>query len=391
MNDMKFTNNDMVECPKCGTVYNVRRNHHKCPNCGHRDTHYGVMDLIIPFIVIFVVLDILFGISHYVNPVYLLMIINVIIFIKNRNNETFISDYGNSYLETFVHKQYYRLFTAGFIHVDVMHILFNMISLFNIGDVIYQLVGFYYFLAIYFASLVFGNALSSIFHHIKRDDYTVSVGASGAICGLLGFYLFVIFKLSLSPSDFLSYAYSALLPIIITAFNPRVDSLGHLGGLLVGFITGFVIINIIFQAPSYNESEDQVATSEITNETVYEFVFTDKYKNQFDDIYTVKYEDFNEALNEYVTEIENKIITNNNVASIKSDYDEKIEYYEVKNSSNIPYVMNKEEIAIYLRTGKKPYGISLNTNPIVVISKATIKDDNGKTNEVTYIDGVVSN
>ena len=72
-----------------------------------------------------------------------------------------------------------RMFSSGFLHVDVTHLLFNMFTLYFFADAVISKLGNFNFIIIYLASLIFGNLLSLYFH---KDEYWYSaVGASGAV------------------------------------------------------------------------------------------------------------------------------------------------------------------------------------------------------------------
>src|ERR1700761_2625116 len=84
--------------------------------------------------------------------------------------------------------QYYRFVTCGFIHADIMHLAFNMFTLFFFGKALENyymgVLGLqhYYFLILYFTALIVANIPT----YLKRkDDYNYrSLGASGAVCAV---------------------------------------------------------------------------------------------------------------------------------------------------------------------------------------------------------------
>ncbi|MDQ7039883.1 MAG: rhomboid family intramembrane serine protease [Rhodothermus sp.] len=89
-------------------------------------------------------------------------------------------------------REYYRMITAGFVHVGWAHLAFNMITLFFFGRPMEVLLGPVRFLLIYFGAELAGHGLS-LWLHRHRPTYA-AVGASGAISGLLfGYCLFFPF------------------------------------------------------------------------------------------------------------------------------------------------------------------------------------------------------
>jgi len=92
--------------------------------------------------------------------------------------------------------QYYRFVTCGFIHADIMHLAFNMFTLYFFGKALelYYMgdLGLepYYYVILYFAALIVANIPSYLKH---RDDYAYrSLGASGAVCAVL--FAFILLR-----------------------------------------------------------------------------------------------------------------------------------------------------------------------------------------------------
>ena len=129
--------------------------------------------------------------------------------------------------------EFWRLFSAMFLHSDWMHLLFNMMALFILGKDIERFFGKKKFLGIYFIAGLMGSAASYLFIP------NVSVGASGAIFGLMGANLF-LYKLNPLVYKRL-YGTDILLLIgvnlVIGFLRPNIDMAGHLGGLVGGFLT----------------------------------------------------------------------------------------------------------------------------------------------------------
>src|SRR5688500_5484668 len=93
---------------------------------------------------------------------------------RGLKDHSFFERYKFNIEKVLVFKEYYRILTAGFLHVSWPHLIFNMISLYAFSGTL----GPVQFLLIYFVSLVGGNLLS-IFIHRNHNDYS-SAGASGA-------------------------------------------------------------------------------------------------------------------------------------------------------------------------------------------------------------------
>jgi membrane associated rhomboid family serine protease len=126
--------------------------------------------------------------------------------------------------------QWYRLLTAGFLHVSVVHILFNMWALWVVGRPLEGMLGRVRFGALYAVSLLAGSAASYLF----GDPLGPSLGASGAIFGLFGGLLVVARRMHLNMSGLVAIVgINLALPILM----PSIDWHAHVGGLVAGAAT----------------------------------------------------------------------------------------------------------------------------------------------------------
>jgi membrane associated rhomboid family serine protease len=78
---------------------------------------------------------------------------------------------------------YAGLLTSGFVHADVGHMIFNLITFFSFGFKLEPVLGSVKFVVLYFSSLLIAN-LGTVFQH-RNDPNYASLGASGAILGVL--------------------------------------------------------------------------------------------------------------------------------------------------------------------------------------------------------------
>lgn len=76
-----------------------------------------------------------------------------------------------------------RMVSSGFLHADIGHLAFNMITLYFFAPIVAQSLGVFSFFIIYFASLICGSLLTMVFH--GNDNSYSAVGASGAVTGVL--------------------------------------------------------------------------------------------------------------------------------------------------------------------------------------------------------------
>ncbi|MFE2350675.1 rhomboid family intramembrane serine protease [Kitasatospora cineracea] len=127
--------------------------------------------------------------------------------------------------------EWYRLVSGMFVHAGVMHILMNMFSLWVLGPQLERVLGRWRFLALYLLSGVAGNA----FGYLLDGADMFSVGASGAIFGLLGATA-VLFRVNRVPMQ----PVIALLVVnlVLTFTLNNIDWRAHLGGLVAGVAIG---------------------------------------------------------------------------------------------------------------------------------------------------------
>jgi membrane associated rhomboid family serine protease len=142
---------------------------------------------------------------------------------------------GATFQAGFSDGAWWQLVTAAFTHVEIWHLAMNMFALFLFGPALEGIVGRARFLAVYLISAVAGSVMVVWFSY----DFTSTVGASGAIFGLLGALLVVARKARLNSQWLVQ---NLLLGVVITVVGWRYISWqGHLGGLLGGALAAAII------------------------------------------------------------------------------------------------------------------------------------------------------
>lgn len=160
------------------------------------------------------------------------------------NNQNIFEKYKFNVGAILRNKEYIRLLSAGFLHGDLMHLLFNMMTLYFFGPIVNQAFGDFGFLMIYFGSILLGNLFSLYLY--KNQSWYSAIGASGGVSGILfasiamipdlGIYFFFIpIPIPGYIFGFLYFAYS-----VYSMLNPRQhDNIGHaahLGGAFFGLV-----------------------------------------------------------------------------------------------------------------------------------------------------------
>lgn len=168
---------------------------------------------------------------------YLLILINVIAYVYTY----FIGD-SQSIIAAFAINgpairsgEYYRLITGMFLHGGIFHIIFNMYALYIIGSQLESFLGKIKYTIIYLLSGISGGLLSMLL----AGSNVFSIGASGAIFGLMGALLYFGLQYRVYLGNFVR---SQLVPLIVFnlilgAMSPGIDNYGHIGGLIGGILT----------------------------------------------------------------------------------------------------------------------------------------------------------
>ena len=135
--------------------------------------------------------------------------------------------------------QIWRLFTCAFLHVGFIHLIVNMYSLLVIGTQVETFIGKYKMLFIYLVSIITASLLSLVF----AENSIVSVGASGAIFGLMGALLYFGYHYRLYLSNAIRYQIVPiiLLNLLIGFSLSGIDNAAHIGGLIGGYLAAMAI------------------------------------------------------------------------------------------------------------------------------------------------------
>jgi rhomboid protease GluP len=161
--------------------------------------------------------------------------------------------FGATSADLILHGQWYRLFTATFVHVGLIHIATNMWCLWNLGLLGEPLLGPFGLVAVYLITGVAGNLLSLTFNVAWHDYHSVGAGASGAVFGIAGI-LIVLLSNKRLPIPLVelkrlrrSVIQFAVLNLVIglgTVFTNiiRIDNFAHVGGFLSGLALGVPLV-----------------------------------------------------------------------------------------------------------------------------------------------------
>ena len=170
--------------------------------------------------------------------VFLLMAVNGVHIMQPETQE--LLDWGANFKPLTMDGEWWRLITACFLHIGVLHLAINMYSLFSVGMLLENMLGRAQYLIAYLVCGLAGSAASLWWH-----EATVSAGASGAIFGMFGlFYAWVTTSHQISSAEKKAQLASAGTFIAFNLFlglSGRIDNAAHLGGLGAGIIIGLLV------------------------------------------------------------------------------------------------------------------------------------------------------
>ncbi|HTU36933.1 MAG TPA: rhomboid family intramembrane serine protease [Acidimicrobiales bacterium] len=177
------------------------------------------------------------GVVGSTNPtpiVLTIIAINVVVF--------FLEDFGNNFRvidrysmnPDLVHQQsqYYRAFTAMWLHANFLHILFNMVALLIVGPAVEVLLGKLRFVALYLIAGLGGSVGSYILG--PHNEY--GIGASGAIMGVLAAYVVIGLRRHLPIAPVVGL----IVVNLLIGFSGDIDWRAHLGGLATGAVLAWL-------------------------------------------------------------------------------------------------------------------------------------------------------
>ncbi len=167
----------------------------------------------------------------------------MLIFLGNTGSAVFMAQHGALYPELVIENgEWWRLITAMFLHFDPAHLVNNMLIFCCIGSRLEKVAGTVKMLITYFVSGILGNLLS-LYIMYRTGNFAVSAGASGAVYGMIGAFLWIVI---LHHGHLEGISIRGILLMLglslyygFTATN--IDNWGHLGGLVSGFFIMIIL------------------------------------------------------------------------------------------------------------------------------------------------------
>lgn len=169
-----------------------------------------------------------------------IIVANALISYKGFNDLSFFRKY-EFHVGSIRSGEQIRMLSSGFLHVDMMHLIFNMLTLWFFAPVVIQWLGTISFVLVYFGSLIFGSLLTMLFH---KNDYSYrAVGASGAVTGVLYSAILLqpdmmlgIFFVIPIPAYLFGILYLLYSIYGMRAKNDNIGHTAHFGGAIGGYL-----------------------------------------------------------------------------------------------------------------------------------------------------------
>lgn len=170
--------------------------------------------------------------------VALLLLVNSALFVAiHLSSSSALPNYGAKWLPAILSGDWYRLITAGYLHVQFFHILMNMMSLYNLGPIVEEIYGTRRMFTLYTAATIGGFFASALW-----APGTPSLGASAGIFGLLG----ALIAYGVHSQSFIAQhlrtqcMINAGIGLVMGWVLPMIDNAAHLGGLAGGFVIAYL-------------------------------------------------------------------------------------------------------------------------------------------------------
>jgi membrane associated rhomboid family serine protease len=135
------------------------------------------------------------------------------------------------------HGEWWRMLSSGFLHANAIHIAFNCLVLYQLGNLLEPSLGRLRFGLIYFVAMLTGG-----FGVLLLDPDHFTVGASGAVFGLMGAAVALVRARGVNPFD-TGLGGMVVLNLILTIAIPGISVGGHVGGLIGGFVAGWILLD----------------------------------------------------------------------------------------------------------------------------------------------------
>ena len=177
----------------------------------------------------------------------IIIVLNVLVFLYTdlfaySQNDAIVNAGALSWYAVLEQGQWYRLLTCMFLHSNLEHIFNNMLILGYVGSCLEEKIGSIRYGILYLASGILAGC-ASMGYNMLQNDNVVSIGASGAIFGVIGAMLFVVLARRNEEDRYTvrQIAVMAVLSLYGGLTSQGVDNAAHFGGFIAGFILAWIL------------------------------------------------------------------------------------------------------------------------------------------------------
>lgn len=176
-----------------------------------------------------------------------IILANILFSFKGFNDMTFFRKY-EFHIGSIRAGEQIRMYSSAFLHADIMHLAFNMYTLYIFSPVVFGYLGNISFLIVYIISLISGSLLTLYFH---KNDYNYrAIGASGAVTGVLysaillepGMGLYLFFIPIAIPAYIFGIGYLLYSIYGMKAQNDNIGHTAHFGGAIGGYLVTLIFV-----------------------------------------------------------------------------------------------------------------------------------------------------
>ncbi len=168
----------------------------------------------------------------------------IVFFFEQKHMDVMVQVGANSWVRVKEDREYYRLFTCMFLHGGMDHIFGNMMTLFFVGSVLEERMGHIRYLITYILSGLLAS-VASCCYHMWSNEAASSIGASGAIYGILGALTFLLLvnrdRRDSSTLTRLVVFGAYMIIRVIASLDSNIDNAAHVGGFIAGTLLALIL------------------------------------------------------------------------------------------------------------------------------------------------------
>ena len=161
-------------------------------------------------------------------------------YVESVSSESVAMIFCGGIWKTFIYgaNEWWRLFSSGFLHLDVMHLLMNMVALYNLGPLCENIYGKGKTAIIFLVSILFSSFLALI----TSSSLTVTLGSSGGIYGLMSAVIVYLGSSGLMQNAKIRNQFLYIIVVnFIISLMPGISGFGHLGGAIGGALVSIIL------------------------------------------------------------------------------------------------------------------------------------------------------